>query len=275
MGKIVGAFCTAHILMKRGSGGDAGERVFAGMKEIGERVRAVSPDIIVIVSSDHFYNFHAEERTRIAVAPNASHTPFGDMDVPTVPFPGAETFARGLEAYAAGKGVALGSLENYRPDHGVMVPALVIAPDRSIPIVPVITNTGHNSPPSFREGYELGLMLREFVQEKLANDVRVVVVGTGGLSHWLGVPQMGRINGNFDRRVLDGLAVGNVEDIASWSIDEVLAEGGNGGLEVVNWLVAAAAAGSLGGQQIYYEPVAEWITGMGGMELAVAGGRDS
>lgn len=272
MGSIVGAFGTAHILMKRGTGGEAGERVFAGMKEVGRRARAVRPDLAVIVSSDHFYNYHADEDAGFAVSPAALHVPFGDMQLPQTPFPGDADFALGLVAHAARSEIGVKLLDGYRPDHGVVIPALMVDKDRSLPIVPLISNTGRTPPPSFADAWRLGTMLRDYVERATPADLRVVVIGTGGLSHWLGVEQMGRINPAFDEAVLDALTSGRPEDLTAWDEARILDEGGNGGLEVMNWLVMAGAAGSASGERIYYEMVPEWITGMGGVELFTSEG---
>ncbi|MBY8821963.1 hypothetical protein [Sphingomonas colocasiae] len=269
MGSIVGAFGTAHILMKRGTGGDAGERVFAGMKEIGRRARALRPDLLVIVSSDHFYNYHADEAAGFAVSPAAIHVPFGDMQLPRDSFPGDSGFARGLAAHAGRQHVDVKLLDGYRPDHGVVIPALMADKTRSIPIVPLISNTGRTPPPAFAEAWRLGVALRDYVEQATPPDLRVVVIGTGGLSHWLGVEQMGRINPDFDAAVLDALTSGRPDDLTAWDEARIVSEGGNGGLEVMNWLVMAGAAGGSGGERVYYEAVPEWITGMGGVELFV------
>jgi len=273
MGSIVGAFGTAHILMQRGTGGEAGERVFAGMKEVGRRARALRPDLVVIVSSDHFYNYHADEDAGFAVSPAATHVPFGDMQLPQTPFPGAADFALGLAAHAARAEIGVKLLDGYRPDHGVVIPALMVDKDRSLPIVPIISNTGRNPPPSFADAWRLGTMLRDYVEQATPADLRVVVIGTGGLSHWLGVAQMGRTNPDFDEAVLDALTSGRPEDLTTWDESRILDEGGNGGLEVMNWLVMAGAAGALGGERVYYETVPEWITGMGGVELFTSEGN--
>ena len=57
MGRIVGAFATSHVLMSPEGIEAQAERVFAGMKEIGRRLRAARPDVVVVITSDHLNNF--------------------------------------------------------------------------------------------------------------------------------------------------------------------------------------------------------------------------
>ncbi|RED13352.1 protocatechuate 3,4-dioxygenase [Parasphingopyxis lamellibrachiae] len=267
MGLIVGGFGTAHLVMKRGTAGEAGERVFAGMKEIGRRIRALAPDRVIIVSSDHFYNFRIGDDSAFSIAAEDVHIPFGDMHLPKDPFVGDAKFAGDFAAYCSDRAVPVCAMRDYLPDHGVVIPALLISGGSPIPIIPLITNTALEPAPSLQQGWELGGLIRSFVAEERPQDERVVVVGTGGLSHWLAVADMGKVNSDFDYRIMDELTGAHPENLLSMSPAEILAEGGNGGLEVVNWLIMAGALPGSPGERVYYEAIPEWVTGMGGIEL--------
>jgi 2'-aminobiphenyl-2,3-diol 1,2-dioxygenase, large subunit len=266
---VVGGFATAHIMMKRGSAGEAGERVFAGMKEIGRRIRALAPDLIVVVSSDHYYNYRIGHAPLFAVAAADMFTPFGDMQLPQDRFPGDAAYAHGLAEAAQAAGFPLSLLTDYRPDHGVVIPALIADPARRTPLLPVIIDTGGEAMPEPRDAWRLGTILRTLADTRRE---RVVVIGTGGLSHWLGVPEMGQVNEAFDRRVIDTLIAGRGQELAAWPAAQVRAEGGNGGLEIANWVMMAATLPGCAGEQVYYEPLPEWVTGMGGIEIFAGSG---
>jgi aromatic ring-opening dioxygenase catalytic subunit (LigB family) len=267
MGRIVGGFATAHIMMSRGSAGDKGERVFAGMKEIGRRIRALSPDLVVIISSDHLYNYDLAIQAPFAIATDAQHQPFGDMSLPTDLLPGAADFASGFVGFAAEHDADLVRLQDYRPDHGVTLPALIIDPDRQTPIVPFIINTAMDPAPRLARAWRYGELLADYVQAARPADERVVVVGTGGLSHWLAVADMGRVNPAFDHAVIDAINSGKGKSLTAWTSDYVLEHGGNGGLEILNWVMMAATLPGQRGETIYYEEIPEWVTGMGGIAL--------
>jgi aromatic ring-opening dioxygenase catalytic subunit (LigB family) len=273
MGQLVAGFGTSHIVMKRGSAGDKGERVFRGMKEVGARIRARRPDLVVICSSDHLYNYDLNVQAPFAVATDGTHVPFGDMQLPTDPLPGHAEFAASFIAFAAARDVDLTRLHGYRPDHGVVIPALLLSPERAVPIVPLIVNTAMEPAPLLRRSWRLGVVLRDFVREARPASERVVVLGTGGLSHWLGVPEMGRVNNEFDREVIDTLVAGRAGEVLDWSSDDIRRRGGNGGLEILSWWVMAGAVGAARGEQVYYEEVPEWVTGMGGVQLTPASER--
>lgn len=71
------------------------------------------------------------------------------------------------------------------------------------------------------------------------------------------------VNADWDREFLDALTRGDVEYVCGLSYDEVEREAGHGGHEILNW---AALMGAMGGEPAHvlnYEPVTEWICGMG------------
>ena len=87
---------------------------------------------------------------------------------------------------------------------------------------------------------------------------KVAVLGTGGLSHWVGLPEMGRVNAEFDRWFMDRLAAGQHGDIIARykKAEDLDAVAGNGGQEVRDWLAAAGAMPpSLSAQVLAYEPI--------------------
>jgi hypothetical protein len=85
----------------------------------------------------------------------------------------------------------------------------------------------------------------------------------------VGVELQGKMNFDFDRKVLDLVAAGRAAELARMSATEILAVAGNGGLELENWLAVFGATGGRAGQTVYYEPMPEWFTGMAGIQIAV------
>jgi protocatechuate 4,5-dioxygenase beta chain len=97
-------------------------------------------------------------------------------------------------------------------------------------------------PPTGRRCYRLGQAIRRAI-DAFAGDERVVVFGTGGMSHQLQGERAGLINVDFDTRFLDGL-VADPEAIAGISHIEYLREAGSEGIELVMWLVMRGALGA-------------------------------
>jgi len=114
---------------------------------------------------------------------------------------------------------------------------------------------------------DLGQMIRRAVESFPGNE-RIVIFGTGGISHWVGDAQMGRVNTEFDEKVLRMIESGDYEGLAAMPDDYVLEQGGNGALEIRNFIVAMAAFAPKKATVLAYEPMPPWITGLGLAELA-------
>ncbi|MDR3468581.1 MAG: hypothetical protein P4M07_21840 [Xanthobacteraceae bacterium] len=270
MAKIVSVVATSHILMSPTGVEDRARHVVDGIKEIGKRVRAAKPDVLVVISSDHMFNLNLALQPPFCVGVADSYIPFGDMDIAQLPRPGARGFAQALVERAAVSGFDVAKAEEFRPDHGIALPLTMIDPDRTIPIVPLLVNINMDPPPSPARCYALGGALRTTIEGDRPKDERVAILATGGLSHWLNIPRHGEVSETFDRQVMNAIIGGRAAELARMSSAEIVEQGGNGGLEIVNWLIAAATVPGRSGEIIYYEPIPEWFTGMGGIALAAA-----
>lgn len=267
MGALAGVFAMSHVLGTPEGVGDQAERVFQGMREIGRQLRACRPDVLVVVSSDHMNNFSLESPMPLAVGVGEHFVPYGDMGIPTDPVPGHAAFARAFADFAGAGGLQLPQLSELRPDHGVMIPLAIVDPQRRIPMVPLYVNTVYDPAPAPAQCHALGGMLRRFVLEQRPEQERVAILACGGLSHWLGVPEEGRVNEDWDRRFLHAFTNGREDWLAGLDNADILAVAGNGGLEVNAWIVAAGAAAGARGTAVFYEPVPEWASGMAGAAL--------
>jgi hypothetical protein len=105
--------------------------------------------------------------------------------------------------------------------------------------------------------------------ESYPEDLRVVVLGSGGLSHSIGEVTMGWIDEPFDYACIDLFRNASDDEIANRLV-ELLAPTGNGGAEVRAWVVAHAAAGSCGFDLIDYTPMPELLIGGGLAEWHVS-----
>jgi Catalytic LigB subunit of aromatic ring-opening dioxygenase len=119
--------------------------------------------------------------------------------------------------------------------------------------------------PTLKRCYEIGAFVGACVG-RWPGKQRVAVLGTGGLSHWVGPPETGKINEEFDRWFLDRLVAGGIPEIANRyaRYEDLEAVAGNGGHEIRDWLaVAGAMAPRLRPQLLAYEPLNAWATGTG------------
>jgi 2'-aminobiphenyl-2,3-diol 1,2-dioxygenase large subunit len=268
MGRIVGSYAVTHILMSRAGCEADARKVFDGMKEIGRRLRATQPDALIVISSDHMFNINLAMQPPFAIGVADRYIPMGEMDIPRDPVVGHRSLARSMVVQAAEDGFDLAQAEEYALDHGVMVP-LLFTHSRDIPVVPVIVNIQTDPIPSARRCLELARSFRRAIETRRPAAERVGVIGTGGLSHWLCVPRHGEVSTAFDRMVIDRLAAGDAEALVELGNAAIIEQGGNGGIEILTWIMAAAMAGGGAGEEVFYQPMPQWFTGLGGMAFHV------
>lgn len=122
-------------------------------------------------------------------------------------------------------------------------------------IVLMLTN-GYVPPlPWPKRCFALGQAMREIID---ASDSKVLVLATGGMSHYPGTPLYGEVDEDFDRHLLDLFARGDNEALKRLTPDELLHHG-NG--ELVNWIIAAGICGDKKSKVVEY--VRLWHIGLG------------
>lgn len=136
-------------------------------------------------------------------------------------------------------------------EHSLMTIANKLMPGLDVSLVWVFQNCMLHPIPSIGRCHELGKTIGQAIRA-WQEPRRVAVIGTGGLSHWLGTLDTftdGRDCSPIDRRLLDMLCK-NDGAIAALT-DEEIEEAGNGIGEIRNWAAAAGAAGGLGEIIVY------------------------
>lgn len=71
------------------------------------------------------------------------------------------------------------------------------------------------------------------------------------------------VNAHWDREIIEAFAKGDAEKLRAMTYDEVEEGGGHGGHEILNWIAVMGAMGGAPAHIVGYEPVMEWICGMG------------
>jgi protocatechuate 4,5-dioxygenase beta chain/2'-aminobiphenyl-2,3-diol 1,2-dioxygenase large subunit len=269
MGKIAGAFAMSHVLGAPSGQEEQAERVFSGMLELGRRLRATCPSVLVVITSDHLNNFRLDQPMPFAIGTADSYTPYGDMGLSTEPVRGDAAFCKGFATFASHRGFELAKPPRLRPDHGMMIPLGIVDPSRELAVAPLYVNTVYTPAPTPQESWRLGELLKAYVEQDCADDVRVTLLAGGGLSHWLGVPEEGRVNETWDRWFIDMLNTGRGAGLSQLTNEQILADAGNGGLEVNAWITLAGAVPGATGECLFYEAIPAWASGMAGMAFDV------
>jgi protocatechuate 4,5-dioxygenase beta chain len=106
-------------------------------------------------------------------------------------------------------------------------------------VIPLAVNAVQYPPPTGNRCYNLGKAIRRAV-ESFPLDLKVMVFGTGGMSHQLQGPRAGLINKVFDAAFMDQLIEHPAEQAKVPHIDYVR-EAGSEAIELVMWLVMRGA----------------------------------
>lgn len=288
---IVGAFACSHsgLMISRAEQAEPAvkERVYAGFRGMGETIEALNPDAVVLIGTDHgrVYGFEGVPQYTIGVSETASG--IGDAGLPTCEHAIHQDAARAILAAMLDRDVDLAFSEAMAIDHSFVAPMMLALPNWQLPIVPIVQNCNVPPLPSLQRSYRVGAALGEAIRS--AAPGRVVVVGTGGLSHWVGsddfrgfmnqpagsrlaerdrhpltLQDTGPVNDTFDDTFLTQICAGDAAAfIAAWNTDSLGEAAGNGAQEVRNWLVVAGALGDAKANILTYAPVQEWLTGTG------------
>jgi len=268
-GRVVGVFATSHSPGMTGfpERADAAQRdaVHDAFAELRCRIQALEPDAIIAVSVEHFSNFSLANLPAFAIATAGSY--LGPVTAEMAAFlnigqrryPGHADLGEHVYRFALESEFDPALVQgDFEFDENFCVPLEFLDPRSRIPLVPVVVNGVNRPAPTPRRCYEFGRMLRAAVAAQHSAP-RVVVLATGGLSHWVGMRESGQINESFDRDFLGRLSSGDAARLTDYR-QEQIDEAGNGADEIRTWLVAAGAAGT-GFDILTYEPVPAWLTG--------------
>jgi aromatic ring-opening dioxygenase catalytic subunit (LigB family) len=271
MGRIVYAGATSHvslIIRKPHAHPDRSSRLDAAWRQMTADIAQAGPDVVVIVATDHYETFHLENYPTFCIGAAPAHEAWNEFGTPGHTVTGDEKTGSALHASLVAAGFDVSRSMEMPLDHSFMVPIQRLGIGRRR-IVPLFVNCNTPPLPSLRRCHDLGVALRGGI-ELLPDDITVAVVGTGGVSHWVGLPRTGEINEDWDRAFLGHVTAGELDPIVAMSDEQMAATAGNGALEVRTWLVAHGCAGGAGGRLLGYAPMPDWGTGIGIVELKVA-----
>ena len=250
MAEIIGGVATSHVpavgvaIDKGRTGEPYWAPYFAKLPPLRDWVGQLKPDVCVLIYNDHASAFSLDVIPTFAIGLAETFRPadegFGRRPVPDVK--GHPDLAWHLAESLILDEFDMTLVNQMEVDHGLTVPLSVMfgQPETwPCPVVPILVNVVQYPPPTGRRCYRLGQALRRAVGSFPGNE-RVLVVGTGGMSHQLQGQRAGLLNPEFDRRFMD-LLVNRPEEAAAISHTDYLREAGSEGIELVMWLIMRGA----------------------------------
>jgi 2,3-dihydroxyphenylpropionate 1,2-dioxygenase len=303
MSEIIGFVGMSHspfALMLPPSGpADPGGSFMTDAARVAHAVADLRPDAIVVIGPDHFHGSFYDVMPPFVLGVEEA-VGFGDFGSASGPLPIASQLAWAARDGLAEAGFDVSLSYSLTIDHGLVQGYEMLTGGTPIPMVPIVVNTAAPPLPTMDRCTALGVALGEAIR---GSDFlgRVLVFASGGLSHWLpsndprDLPQqdqrrtalihgrhdvqsvaadrearvraMGgdphsRVNTDWDGWFLKQLSACEMEPILALGHDGLEEQAGTGGHEIRVWLIGQAAVGA-GLVWTSYEPVPEWITGMG------------
>jgi len=258
---LVGAFVCAHTpqLLARPDTEDRELvlRVHAAFARVKRRLEALRPDAIAIVAGDHIEAFFLNAVPALAVYAGAECA--GSFGRYRYRFPVHEPLARAIIEQGIERGFDLLYTQEAPLDYAFYVPLHFTMPATAVPIVPLHVNVYLPPQPTPRRCHEWGRALGEILR---ARPERVVLMASGGMSHFPGTDRYASPEFDWDRRVLEQLGQGRGVELAALTGEE-LDKAGN--IELRTWITLLGAVGDARALVYCYEPswhhgnaVVEW-----------------
>jgi len=245
------------------------EPFFAAFGEMRDALQASQPDALIVVAAEHFANFFMNNMPAYALGMCDSYDgPIEDpawLGIAPRKVRGNAGLSRRLITEVQ-KTVDVAYAEEWRFDHGIMVPLHFLDPANELTVIPA--NINCQGPPltPLHRAWAFGEALRRAAD---AVPERIAVVGTGGISHWPATPDSGMINQAWDRDFLDRWARQDKPAMLSYTDEEIYRDAGQGGFEIRTFVAAAAAARGRGTVH-FYAPIPIFAVGctLATMEIA-------
>lgn len=294
---IVGAFACSHtgLIVTRKDDAKAAQRdaVYGAFEKIRQRLETLRPDALLMIAADHQRAFPLSGIPAFAIGLGPVAKGLGDAGLQPCEVPVNQHVGQAVLEGCLRRDIDLTFSEQVEIDHAFVMPLSLLTPKWDVPIVPFWQNCNVPPQPTFQRSRTVGKAIADSL--RAGGPGKVVVIATGGLSHWVGdderqefmhrpageryseigahpvtLTATGRVNEKFDHQFLDYATSGKLAKfVDEWTPEHLESEAGNGAQELRTWVMAAAIAGDAPATLLGYEPVAEWLTGCGAIEFKI------
>jgi protocatechuate 4,5-dioxygenase beta chain len=253
MARIVAGVATSHVPAV-GAALDHGRTqepywapVFKGYEFSKRWIAEQKPDVVILVYNDHASAFSLELIPTFAIGCADAFEPadegWGPRKVPRVQ--GHPELAWHIAEATILDEFDMTIVNKMDVDHGLTVPlSLMFGQPDTWPcrVIPLAVNVVQYPPPTGNRCYQLGKAIGRAVAS-FDQDLKVMIFGTGGMSHQLQGPRAGLINTVFDTAFLDRLTQ-DPQALVRIPHLEYMREAGSEAIELVMWLVMRGALGA-------------------------------
>ena len=250
MARILGGIATSHT-PTIGFALDTGKQrdpvwapIFEGYKPVQQWLAEKRPDVLFYIYNDHVTSFFFDHYSHFALGVGERYWPADEGGGPRKlpPIEGHPALARHIAAGLVADEFDLSYFQAKGLDHGFFSPMSLLWPhERGWPgaIIPLAVGVLEFPIPSALRCFKLGRSLRKAIQS-YPEDLKVAVVGTGGLSHQVHGERAGFNNTPWDMEFLE-LLEKDPQRLTELTIADYAERGGVEGAEVIMWLIMRGA----------------------------------
>jgi protocatechuate 4,5-dioxygenase, beta chain len=250
MAHIIGAVTTSHVpaiggAIARGAQQDAyWKPFFDGFTAVHDWLAQARPDIAVVFYNDHGLNFFLDKMPTFAIGAASEYRNEDEgWGLPPVrSFVGDPALSWHLIQSLMEDEFDITTCQEMLVDHAFTIPMSLLWPGGNpwpVRVVPIEINTVQHPLPSAARCFSLGQSVGRAI-EQWNTDAKVLIVGTGGLSHQLDGQRAGYINRDFDLLCMEKI-VADPGALTRYSNTELIRLAGSQGVELLMWLAARGA----------------------------------
>lgn len=214
----------------------------AQFDRLGRALRDSRPDAVIIVAAEHFANFFMNNMPAYAMGmADAYEGPIEDpkwLGIEKTTVPGDAALSQRIIREVM-QTVDVAYAEEWKFDHGIIVPLHFLTPAFDTKVIPV--NINCQGPPltPLPRAWAFGEALRRACDQV---PERIALVGTGGISHWPATPDSGKVNEAWDREFMERWCANDRDAMLSYTDEATYRDAGQGGFEIRTFITVAAAA---------------------------------
>lgn len=272
MARIIGGLTSSHIpavgaaYAKKQFEDPYWKPFFEGYPPVHKWLAEQKPDVAVVFYNDHGLNFFLDKMPTFAIGAAFEYENQDEgWGIPALgKFRGYPELSWRIIDGVVADGFDVCSCQEMAVDHGFSVPVQLFWGDQiknPIKTIPICVNTVQHPVPTPMRCYRFGQAIGRAISAFPGNE-KVVILGTGGMSHQLDGKRAGFINKKFDLMCMEKI-VDDPEELAKISTADLIQEAGAQGLEFILWL---AMRGCLNGKvkrlhQNYHIPISNTAAG--------------
>ena len=239
---------------------DLKDGLYASFDRMRDAIKEAEAETLVVVAAEHFANFFMDNMPAYCIGMADDYQgPIEDekwLGIKRRTIPGNPDLSHRLIKDIM-QDVDVSYAQEWKFDHGIMVPLHFLTPDNDMDIIPVNINCQGRR---LRPCTEHGRLVERSAVPSMRRQKKLLWLVQGRF-HWPATPDSGKINEPWDQSFLEKWAANDKDAMLAYSDEECYAEGGQGAFEIRTFIAIAAACEGNPGDVWFYAPIPIYAVG--------------